>query len=134
MPSTDIATGTTIVFGTSAFAAQLLSINWDGIDRESVQTSHMETVNYHTFMPVDLTDPGSITMGIAFDPDDIPPLLDSAEVITVTFPLPAGAATPADWEVSGFLTGFSVTAELETKMEATIVFKASGTPVFTASA
>lgn len=128
----DVATGATIVFGTSGFTAQVLSIAWDGMDRESVQISHLGTTNWHDFMPVDLTDPGSVTMGIQLDPDDTPPVLLAAEVITVTFPLPAGGTTPADWEATGFSTSFSMTAELETVMEGTLVLKMTGAIVFTA--
>ena len=127
----DIATGTTVNFATSGFTGHLLDVSWDGIERVSVDTSHLGTVDFRTFIPGELTDPGELSLELAFDPDDTPPFNGAAEVITVTFPLFA-LTTPADWEANGFMRTFSLGAPLEEKMTATTAIKMSAAIAITA--
>ncbi len=94
----DIGTGATIVFGTSGFTAEVMSISIDGIDRESIETTHLGTTvpaanqyGGRTYIPGDLADPGTTTIEINFNPDTLPPIGLAAETITITFPLVAGA-------------------------------------------
>jgi len=129
----DIGTGTTIVFATSAFTADLLSVDWSGITRESVETSHMGTaaaasgkMANKTFIPGDLTDPGEISIEIHFNPEDEPPIDAAAEIITITWPLTSLQATAATWAATGFMTDFVITDPLEDKMTATATIKLSG--------
>ena len=121
--ATDIGTGTTVTFGTSGFTADILGVNWDGIAREAINTSHMGTTNDHTFMPVDLVDNGTLTVDIAFVASLTPPILTNApaETVTVAF---AGSATT--WSFSAFQIDFSAVAPFEDKMTATCVYKISG--------
>lgn len=137
----DVGTGTTVVFGTSAFTANLTSVTWDGMDRASVETSHMGTAapgagkhGNKTYIPGDFSDPGEVTMEIHFDPDKEPPIDQPIETITVSFPLVAGDATPASWAASGFVTSFSVNDPIEDLMTATMVIKLSGNITLTAAA
>lgn len=120
----DIATGTTVVFADSGFTGHLLDVSWDGIERVSVDTSHLSTVGFREFIPGDLTDPGEISLELAFDPDDSPPFNGAKEVVTVTFPLFA-LATPAKWVAEGFMRTFSLGAPLEEKMTASTAVKMS---------
>jgi len=126
----DIGTGTTVLFGTSGFTGHLLDVSWDGIERPSIDTSHLATVGFMTFIPGDLVDPGEISLELAFDPDDTPPIQASAETVTVTFPLFA-LTTPANWAASGFMRTFSFSSPLEEKMTATTAVKASAAITFT---
>ena len=119
-------TAGTITFGTSGFTASITNINWDGIERASLPTSHLGTTTAHTFIPGDLYDPGEISLDIQFDPDDFPPISAVAETITVTYPLTAGATTAANWASTGFLTGASHIVPLEALMTGTITVKLSG--------
>ena len=121
--ATDIGTGSTVTFGTSAFSADILSISIDGIERGAVQTSHMGTTSDHTFMPVDLVDNGEVTLEIAFIATLSPPIITNgaAETVTIAF---AGHATT--WAFSAFQTGFQITAPLEDKMTATVTLKITG--------
>lgn len=127
MPGTFVGTGTTITFGTSGYQAQLLDVAWDGIERAAVNSSHMGTTDWHTFIPVKLVDPGEIKMEIAHDPDDYPPTGAAAETVTVTFPLQdSGNTTPASWVVQAFIMEYEIGVPLEDKMTATITLKCSG--------
>lgn len=140
MPGTtvDVSTGITIVFGTSGFTAEITDVSWGGISRESVATSHMGTAapgvgNFGnmTFIPGDLSDPGEITFEIHFNPEDEPPIDQPEETITITWPLAAGDATPADWEGTGFNTGFDIGAPLDDKMTGSLTVKMSGEQAIT---
>lgn len=132
MAATTLGTGTTVTFGTSAFSAQLLSVDWSGIERESVDTTHMGTTDARTFMGGSLYDPGEIEMEIAFDGDDTPPIAGAAETITVEFgKKSSGSTNGAKWAGTGFVSEFEVTSPLEDKMEATMTVKMSGAITFT---
>lgn len=136
----DVGTGTTIVFATSSFTAELLNISHSGINREALATSHMGTAapgagtfGNMTFIPGQLSDPGEITAEFHFDPDQIPPIDAVSEVITITFPLVAGDTTPAKWASTGFITGWEYTDDLETIMVATGTIKLTGNVTRTAA-
>lgn len=140
MALVDNGTGTTVTFGTSAFTAELLSVSWGGINRVSLETSHMATpapgasnFGNMTFLPGDLSDPGELTMDIHFNPDTEPPIDQPAETITVTWPLAAGDTTPAIWAATGFVTSYEPGATLEEVMTATMTVKLSGNITLTAS-
>ena len=122
----DIGTGASVTFGTSSFTANYTDINWGGIERTSVQTSHLGTTTAHTFVPGDLFDPGEATFEIQFDPDDYPPIDQAAETITVTFPVGAGGSSGATWAATGFATGFEFGVPLEDLMTGTLTVKFSG--------
>jgi hypothetical protein len=136
----DVGYGTTVVFGTSAFSAELLSVDWGGISREAIDVTHMGSgapgagvFGNMEFIPNDISDPGELTMEIHFNPDTLPPIDAVAETVTVTFPLFAGDTTPADWEGSGFVTSYEPTVPHDDKMTATMTVKFSGNITRTAA-
>ena len=131
---TDITTGATVVFGTSAFSAELLSIGLPSIARGMIDTTHMGTTVARTHQPVDLIEWGELEIEFNFDPNNEPPIDGAAETITITFPIPSGGASGATIAGSGFMTAFSVTAPLEDKMTATATIKWSGDLTWTDSA
>ena len=132
MAATTIGTGTTITFGTSGFTAQLNEVNWDGIERGAVDSTHMGTTDARTFIPTTLYDPGEIELEVAFDGDDAPPIGGAVETITVEFAKKnSGSANGARWAANGFVTGFQVTVQLEDKMMGTMTVKLSGAITFT---
>lgn len=123
----DVGTGVTIVFGTSGFSADIESVNGQSIERPVVETSHMGTTTYKTFMPGDLTDPGGVEFEFHFDPDEQPPITSAAETITITFPIPTGLANGATLASSGFIASWSWGTPLEDKMVGNANVKFSGT-------
>lgn len=132
----DTGTATTIAFGTSSFTAEVISINGSDITREDIDVTHLGSTSYMEFQPAKLADGGTIEMEIHFDPDAQPPILGAAETITITFPLPAGQATPADLEFTGYVNSWGFEVPLEEVMSAEITIKVDGktAPVWTASA
>lgn len=119
----DLGTGTTITFGTSGFAANLLSIDGPGISRESIDTSHMGTSNAHTFTPGDLYDGGSIDITFEFAGDDDPPYDGAEELITIDW---GGAGTGKKWTFNAFMTDYSPGAAIDERMEASATLKVTG--------
>ena len=133
MPA-DVGTGTTIGFGTSGFSAEILNVDGASMTREVIDTSHMGTTTWRTFIPGDLSDPGEVTFEFHFDPDAQPPINGAAEPITITFPLPAGQATPATLVGSGFISSWEFSDPFEDKMTANGTIKWSGALTWTPSA
>ena len=129
----DVGTGTTIVFGTSGFSADLLSVSAGGASRESYDTTHMGTTGSKTFAPTSLVDQGTLDIEFAFDPDEQPPISGAIETVTITFPLPDGGSTAATLVGSGFVTDFSFSAEVEERMTGSATLKWSGGVTWTAS-
>ena len=134
MPA-DVGTAITIAFGTSAFAAEVKSLNGSDVTREDVDVTHMGSTNYMEFQPAELADAGSIEMEIHFDPDAQPPILDVPETITITFPIPSGGLGGATLVFTGYVNAWSWEAPLEEVMTAEITIKIDGKtdPVWTVS-
>ena len=128
---TDVATGTTIAFGTSGFNAEILGFDID-FTREAYDTTHLGSTE-HTKAPKNLVDYGELPIRVNFDPDITIPIDAATETITITYPLPAGGTTPATLIGSGFASGFSATADLEEKMEGVLTVTWAAKPTFTAS-
>ena len=127
-PAHDIATGITIVFGTSGCSAEILDVNPPSLSRESVEVTHQGTTGGKDFIPADLYDAGECSFDVHFNPDTAPPIDEAAETITITFP------SGATWAFSGFLTGYEPKAPLEDKMTATVTIKVTGEITITPAA
>lgn len=131
MAATDSGYGIAITFS-SGFFAEILNVDWSGMSREAIDTSHATTTNgWMTFIPAGLQDPGELSVEINFDPDDTPPIDGAAETVTVTFPTPVGGMTGATWAASGFMTSFEPSAPIDDRMTATSSIKFSGAVTFT---
>lgn len=131
----DVGTGTTIVFGTSGFTADVEEVSNDGIERAVIEASKFSTTGAMEKIFGDLYDAGSVTMTFHFDPDSQPPISGAVETVTITFPLPAGGTTPADVSGTAAVTAWEYTVPLEDKMtaEATITWDGGTGPTWTAS-
>jgi len=122
MAQPEIGTGTTVVFSAATgFLAAPLSVEHSGIERASVDTTHLGTSAARTYKAGDLYDPGEVTVALAFDPTVSPPIVGTPTgTLTITY------AVAGVWSASAFVTGFRVTAALEERVEAEITFKLSG--------
>lgn len=136
----DTAHGTTVVFGTSAFSAELVGYTLSGQARVSIDTTHLGTaapganaIHNKTFIPSDVSDAGEVTMDIHFNPENLPPINSASETITITFPLYSGDTTATIYTTSGFVTGFDMTGALEDKMTASMTVKLTGAITKTAA-
>lgn len=121
-----LGTGLTIAFA-SGFFAEIVDATPPGMSRESIDTTHMETVTARTFKPVDLYDPGELTAQIHFDPATTPPISSARETVTITF------RNGDTWAFEGFMTGYEPRTPLEDKAVADVRIKASGVITITAS-
>ena len=95
--------GVTIVFGTSGFTANYTRIGGTEMSRESIETTHLGTTNYKTFVPDDLIDGGEFSCEFYWDPamTTFPPIDAVAETITITY------VSGETLSGSGFLTSSS---------------------------
>jgi hypothetical protein len=117
--------GTTAVFGTTAFSANLLSLDGPSQTRESIDASHMGTTTNMEFIPAGLSDAGEISGEWEFDATLTPPINAAAEVITVTW------ADGAIWTFTGFATAYSGGAAIGERMTCSMTLKATGAIVIT---
>ena len=129
---------TAIVFATSGFSANIIAIDGPSSSRESIESSHLGTVDDMTFFAASLADNGEVSLSIEFDPDIIWPFgtgtIQLAEIVTITWPLPAGMATAATFSMSCFATGNSAAAANGERMEGSLTLKVSGAITQTPSA
>ena len=124
----DIATGITIVFGTTGFTANIQDVSGPGLTRESIDVSHQGTVGGMEFLPGDLHDPGELTFDIQFNPDTNPPVDQPIETVTITWP------SGATWAADGFMTNYEPAAPLDDKMTGSVTVKFSGDVTITPAA
>jgi hypothetical protein len=104
---------------------QLLSVDLDAYNRESIQTSHLGTTTAHTFIPGSLYDPGELSFETQFEPGGLAYgglMVAAAQVATIVW----GGVTNTSWAFSCFTTNMSISAALEELITATITAKATG--------
>lgn len=126
-----------LVFGTTgsdAFLAEITSINWSGLSRESIDQTHTASPdNYKEFDPSTLVDPGELEVELNFDPDTEPPIEQAKGTLTITFPLASGQISAATWAGAAFMTSIDVNgSDVAGKFTASTTWKFSGPITFTA--
>lgn len=139
----DIGRGATLTLATDTWeaTAEITSIEWSGITREFVETTHLGTtlplagfLGSRTYLPLDHTDGGTIAIEFNFNPDLKPAFETAAETITVTWLGPDDGAG-ATWVASGFWTEYGTGPIVENeKMTGSGTFKITGTITITADA
>lgn len=82
-----VGTGATITFGTSALVFEILDFQPYSLSRESVNTSHQGTSDWHTKAMKDLVDGGQTTFTCHYKPglDVSTALTTASETVTITF-------------------------------------------------
>lgn len=117
----DIGNGGSVTFGTSSWSAAITNIEWGGLEREAIETTHLGTTTAKSFMPSDLYDPGDLTLTVNYDPNVPPPYTGAAETITVTYP------NGATYAGSGFIVSFTPGGmAVDELMEAEVKIKFTG--------
>lgn len=125
-----IGTGGSITFDTGFFA-EIISANWNNIDRPAIDTTHLGTTTARTFTPGSLYDPGVLEVEIAWAAETTPGWSSAAEACTLEVPS-AGAGGTSTWASNGFLTGMSASIPLEERQTATCTVKLTGPITVTA--
>lgn len=132
----DEGRGATLTLGTSTWdsTALITHITPDPLTRASLDTSHLTTTNYRTFMPEDLVDPGGFTVEFHHDGNAEPPIAGTAVTTTITYPIPSGGSTGASIAASAFCTEYTPgAAAVGELMKGSAKFKFTGTVTFTDS-
>jgi len=119
-----IGTGATVTFD-SGFFAEIISANWNGIERPSIDTTHTGTTTARTFVPGSLYDPGELEVEIAWAAETEPPYGGAAETCTLQVPS-SGTGGTSTWAASGFMINFSGSVPLEERQTATGTIKLTG--------
>ena len=128
--------------GVGAATLQILSMSWTGMERGSIETTHLTTTaatagtnaGGKTYIPEDYADPGSLEVEGHLNPDAVPPLNHAQDTLTLTFQDPTDAAG-ATWAASAFCTSFSTQPISNSEvMKFNATFKMSGLITITADA
>ena len=114
----------TVITWDSSFFAQITSVSWSGMERASIETTHMGTTGAKTFAPDDLYDAGGVDVELLFDPA-LSPSLDAAGTATVTGNW-SGLGASNQWSATAFMTSFSASASLGELITASATLKATG--------
>ena len=117
MTAPQVSTGISFLFPDSGFQAEFIDVTPPQFSREALETSHMLTTDFKTYIQAKLIEGGSLDCTIHFDPGVHPPISEDPETISVTF---ADAST---WAFEGFMTENTPAAALETVMTANVSFK-----------
>lgn len=126
-PLVDTGTGAALVFTTSSWTAEILSIARSGVSRPAIKVSHLGSSTYDAFIPGDLTDPGTFEVKFHFNPDSPPPFTAVKEIVQIKYPLNGTITTASNDKIDMFVMDFGNTIPLEEVMEGTIKLKCTGT-------
>ena len=112
--------GATLTFSTSAFSANLLSLDGPSRSREAIDSSHMGTSTNMTYIPASLSDGGELSVEFEFDSSLTPPIDAVAETITIAW------SDGGSDSFEGFMTAYSPSAAIGERMTASATIKISG--------
>lgn len=146
-PKVDVGSGTSLTLkigATAVFTGEVLGIAWSGIAAEAIDVTHMGTAaaalppaltafGSRIFMPGDHVDPGTLKLDIHHNPGELPPLSVLMDLV-LSWPLPAGMATPTKWGGQCIGVSYEAGAVLEGKMTGSLTLKLSGVQTLTAAA
>ena len=98
----DLGTGASVSFSSGSIGA-IRSITMPEIAIEDIESSHLGTTNYKTFLGGDLADPGEASFEIVWDPEsDALHTLGTPDVMTVTWPVSVSGQTAASFVADGY--------------------------------
>lgn len=106
--SVDVGNGASLTFGSSAFSAEITSMEIADISRDPIETTHLGSTNVGAgkvggkeYILPTLADTPMLNIEGHFNPDTVPPVDDDIELITITF------ASGATWAGSGGMTSYN---------------------------
>lgn len=111
MPQADTGNGATLTqTGTDAAVlnffttVQVKRIEFPEESVEKLDSSHLGTTTYRSYIPADLSDPPSLTVSCIFDTSvDLPSAGADMGTVTVTYPLRTGEVGAATYAGTGYL-------------------------------
>lgn len=124
----DVGNGVTLT--TTFFTAAVESIQLPFGTRAAVETSHLGTTNYKTFMPAGLADPGEFEATIQYDGATSPAvvaLIGGTAAVSVTIPAPPDSTATNAYTATAFvIDAGTVGVTNDDLMRATVVMKLTG--------
>jgi hypothetical protein len=122
MAAPDHGLGTTVTFATSAFSANIISVDVSQ-SRGATETTHMGTTGDKSFIPFDLVDNETMVMEIQYDGSLAPPIDQAVETITIDW---AGVGVGHKTAFSGFAISFSASGPIEDLMTGSLTVQRTG--------
>lgn len=124
MPTADNGTGASCSNGTASFL--ITSINGPDLSIADIETTHLGTTGARTYMAGDLTEGGTVSLDVEYDPGTSITLGGTTTTWTLGYPLRSGQATAANLQFAGYINAYSPSIPLEDKMTATVGIKVAG--------
>lgn len=120
--------GATIAFGTSGYAAPIVSFSIDGRARAAIDASTLATTNERAFVPEALIDNGEVSVTVQHTPGALAPISADPEPITITLPASgSGVTTQGSFAFTGFITSDGgISVENGSIVEETLTIKIDG--------
>ena len=116
----DLGHGTTMTFGTSGWSVNIVDVGDIGWERETIDSTHLGTSDWKTYLFSRLRDGGSPTMTVQHDPSNLPPTSTTAETITITL------YDTNTIVFSGALSAYKISVASETMTTAQVTLKVTG--------
>ena len=133
----DTGNGATLTLTASGSVGDIRQMTLPDFVIEKIETSHLGTVDFKTYIPSDLSEPGEFSAEIIFDVQNTNGVLDrgKVETATITFPRTDTNLTNAPKLVgTGFLTSYKLPDLANGELQiATLTFSYDGEtePAFT---
>lgn len=115
--------GTTLLFATSEFAPNLISVDGPAISRGSIPTTHMGTTVALTSVPAKLYSVEGLDITIEHLGGEAIPVSEDPETITIDWAGDDGAGT---WAFSGYMTDYAPGATSGERQQATCTLHGTG--------
>ena len=131
----DTGNAATAAFTSGAtYSFSIVSMSLGSQSVAVLETSHLGTTGFKTYIPGDLKEPNQVSFAIRHDPTIAHPVPGTAATLDVTFPDSGTGGTDAVLDGTGFVVSFDL-PELanETVQDATMVWQFDGAtgPTFT---
>jgi hypothetical protein len=118
----------------SSYFAEPINIDWSGVSRPVIDTTHLGTTVARTFIGGKVYDPGTLQVEMAFNSTKSPTILSTATATTCTLTVPGTGTNTASWAASGFMSEFQWGAPMDDRQTATATIKLSGAITVTTAA
>ncbi|KKL54305.1 hypothetical protein LCGC14_2266720 [marine sediment metagenome] len=117
-----VGDGTTLTYGTTAFAANIIDIGGPGATRTTLDSTHLGTAaGFKTKILSNFVDGGTMSMTVQHDANLTVPIDQPFETITIDW-----GALGDTWSFSGAMTGYNPRAEVDGIMTADVELVVSG--------
>ncbi len=133
--------GLTVGFGTtgsygsdSTNTNEVTSLTIDGISIGDIETSHLGTTGYRTYIPNQLKEGGTVSVDFIVDADVIPEPLSTVETITITVPITDGTnSTNGTIAFSSYINNLTINYSNDDIVSGTYTLKIADDVTFTDS-